>query len=32
MSRKCEHCPVINGEGFLEPEVQRTIYQERTAR
>ncbi|CAH3158358.1 unnamed protein product [Pocillopora meandrina] len=31
MSRKCEHCPVINGEGFLEPEIQRTIYQERTA-
>lgn len=30
-SRKCEQCPVMNGEGFLEPEVQRTIYQDRTA-
>lgn len=30
LSRRNEQCPVINGEGFLEPGVQRTIYQDRT--
>ena len=32
LSRRNEQCPVINGEGFLEPGVQRTIYQDRTGR
>ena len=32
LSRRNEQCPVINGEGFLEPGVQRTIYQDRTSR
>ncbi|XP_058950187.2 peroxisomal acyl-coenzyme A oxidase 1-like [Pocillopora verrucosa] len=30
LSRRNEQCPVINGEGFLEPGVQRRIYQDRT--
>ena len=32
LSRRNEQCPVINGEGFLEPGVQRRIYQDRTGR
>ncbi|XP_022795234.1 peroxisomal acyl-coenzyme A oxidase 1-like [Stylophora pistillata] len=31
LSRKSEQCPVIDGEGFLESGVQRTIYQDRTS-